>query len=72
MDEILIRVQEAPGLFVANMKTHLADGPMDSGDKAAWWLLHDLQAVLFKQHSNQNWIGTTGSLQPDKQPCWHA
>ena len=51
MEEILTRVQEAPGLFLANIKTHLADGPMDSGDKAAWWLLHELQAVLFYRNS---------------------
>jgi hypothetical protein len=72
MEEILIRVREAPGLFLANTKTHLGDGPMDSGDKAAWRLLHDLQAVLFKLHSNQNWIWTTKWVQTDKQPCWHA
>lgn len=72
MEEILMRVREAPGLFLANIKMHLVNGPMDSGDKAAWWLLHDLQAVLFKLTSNPNWIWATGSLQSGKQPCGHA
>ncbi len=51
MDKILIRAQEAPDLFLADVKTHLADGPMDPGDEVAWWLLHCLQDALFMVNS---------------------
>jgi len=51
MDKILRRVQEAPALFLANVMTHLTGGSMDSGDEVAWWLLHNLQGLLFKHSS---------------------